>query len=1136
METTTTPNRPHLLLRSRRPVGLPPASLTLLVLFAWLAQAPPATVAEQPETDARQPVGSPTAGEDFFERHIRPLFDRHCISCHGEEAAGGLKLDSRRGVLVGGDSGPAVVPGEVDESLLLAVLRHDGELRMPPDEKLSRRQIEQLRDWVRQGAPWPEVVATRAVDAETHWAFQPVRRLPLPTVPAGVSIETPLDAFIVARASQAGLEPSPPADARTLIRRATYAVTGLPPTADAVRRFIDDADPAAYERLVDRLLASPQFGEQSARTWLDVARYSDTKGYVYAREERFWTHAWAYRDWVVGAFNSDLPYDRFLMLQLAADQVESATRDDLAAMGLLTLGRRFLGVKQDIIDDQIDVVTRGMLGLTVSCARCHNHKYDPIPTADYYSLYGVFDNSIQRRLPLAQPDDEQGDFWQPLAEHQRAFDEQLDAARASASQRARQRVAEYLQAQLELENYPGEGFGQIFQPTDLMPAVVHRWEAYLRRAARRRDPVFVPWHALGELGEDDFAAAAARLVRHWVQQADGTIHPLVLEAFATPPQSFDEVITRYAQLLGTIDQQWQQRLAKASEQGQSPPEALEDPAAERLRRVLYADDSPCHVPDQSLVHLEMLFDTDTTRRLWKLQGEVDRYIINHPLAVPFALTLADRSWTVEPRILRRGNAADPGAEVPRQFLELLSPADRQPFAHGSGRRELAHAIANSDNPLTARVMVNRVWKQLMGRGLVETPSDFGLRAPPPSNPELLDWLAAELVQGGWKLKPLYRTILLSATFRQASTISPDNEAHILAQSEDPENRLLWRMNPRRLSFEQLRDSILAVSGQLDLTVGGRPQPLFESPSTPRRTLYGLVDRQFLPSTLRVFDFANPDLHIPQRSETTVPQQALFFMNHPLVLDQTRQLASQLGDSADADTSIRQLFTRVLQRQPTSDEVAEAGQLLSAVQAASTASDSAASEAWHYGFGELDPMTEQVTSFTELPHFTGDAWQGGPQLPDPKLGWVRLTAEGGHPGNDLRHAAIRRWVAPESMTVTIHSRLVHDAEPGDGVRAHIVAAPGGILASEAVHQQSAELEVEGWAVQGGQTIDFIVDIREVLNSDQFLWEIEIERQDARPSAVHTWHSRKDFTPAAAALTPWQQLAQVMFWTNEFMFVD
>ncbi|MCA9067625.1 MAG: DUF1553 domain-containing protein, partial [Planctomycetaceae bacterium] len=422
-----------------------------------------------------------------------------------------------------------------------------------------------------------------------------------------------------------------------------------------------------------------------------------------------------------------------------------------------------------------------------------------------------------------------------------------------------------------------------------------------------------------------------------------------------------------------------------------------------------------------------------------------------------------------------------------------------------------------------------------GEGLVPTTSDFGLRAKPPSHPELLDWLARTFVEEGWSLKKLHRHILLSATFRQSSGGPTDPQIKSKAIQRDPNNRLLWRMNSHRLSFEEIRDSLLASSGKLNRDLGGKPVKLLSSPFSTRRTLYGLVDRQFFPSTFRVFDVANPDLHIAERSETTVPQQSLFFMNHPLILSRARELAELIGD-APAESAIQSLFTRILQREPTPEELADARAFLNQVSPQTSTVPPVTAKDWQYGYGLYDESKQQVTGFEKLPHFTGAAWQGGPKWPDAKLGWVQLTAEGGHPGNNRDHAAVRRWVAPRDLVIQIRSKLTHEAAPGDGIRAFISSSSARQLQTAKIHQQTVNLDVDSLTLKAGDTVDFVVDIDKVLNSDQYLWSVEITEVSETNKAT-VWNSKTDFPKAETQkLTALEQLTQVLLCSNEFLFVD
>ncbi len=1065
---------------------------------------------------------------DAFEKEVRPLLVENCRKCHGaEKQKGGLRVDSRKALVDGGESGPAVVPGRPDKSLLIDAVRHQGELRMPPNGTLLEGQVAALERWVAAGAPWPAEapVVERGDEARRrHWAFQPVRDAPLPPVRRADWCRTPIDDFVLARLEAAGLGPSPPADRRTLIRRASYDLTGLPPSPEEVDAFVADRDPDAFARVVDRLLASPHHGEQWARHWLDVARYSDTKGYVYAREERFFVQAPAYRDWVVKAFNDDMPYDRFLLLQVAADRIAPGDRPALAAMGFLTLGRRFLGVTRDIIDDRIDVLTRGTMGLTVGCARCHDHKFDPIPTSDYYSLYGVFQNCTERMEAVGEPADASGAFRKELDRRREALRAGLASSRAEASGRVRERVADYLMAQRDLQAFPQEGFDVVVGKADLVPAFVRRWQAYLAAAAKGDDPVFRAWRRFVALRDDEFAGRAAEVSRD-LQKTPG-LNPLVARAFAEPPATIRQVAERYGKLLAEVD-----RRARGRD------EAVPDADSDALRQILYGPRSPCTVPDEGIVDIEWFFDTDTIVAMWKLQGEVDRWLIGSPAAPPYAVALVDREEAREPRVFRRGDPASPGDEVTRHFLSAIAGPDPKPFTVGSGRLELARAIVDRGNPLTARVWVNRVWMHHFGAGLVRTPSDFGLRAEPPSHPELLDWLANRLIKEGWSTKALHRMILLSAAYQQRSDAPADARKREQALGVDPANRLLWRMNPHRLTFEEARDTALTASGELDRRVGGRATELFPGGETNvRRTLYGLVDRQFLSGVLRIFDFANPDLHIPSRSETTVPQQALFALNHPFLAGRAKVMAGRVRDSRPEE-AVRLLYRAAYQREPTSAQVRAGLAFLDLAGDEPESTPSPETLAWSYGFGAIDPCNSRVTGFRPLPHFNGSAWGGGPKWPDPELGWIQLTAQGGHAGNDLQHAAIRRWTAARDTTVSITSTASHEEAPGDGIRCWIVSSRDGVLKSAAIHRAKARLDVGPIEVEAGDTIDFVVDFRDGLNSDVYLWAPQIREVEPSRGARANWDAARDFIgPAAPRLTPIEQLAQVILMANELLFVD
>jgi hypothetical protein len=1085
---------------------------------------------------------------DFFEKAVRPVLVARCTGCHGDAKQwGGLRLDTAGGLRAGGETGAVVVPGDPESSRMIGAVRRQGDLEMPPDEPLPADEVAVLVHWVRAGAVWPDGGPPRPSlqeAAERHWAFQPPQPVEPPATTSPERVRNPVDRFIQHRLAEAGLEPALEADRRTLIRRLSYDLTGLPPSPEEVEAFAADPAADAYEQLVERYLRSPHYGEQQARHWLDVARYADTKGYVYAREERTWVHASTYRDWVIRAFDEGMPYDRFLTLQIAADQLAADAPAASAAMGFLTLGRRFLGVTHDVIDDRIDVVTRTTMGLTVACARCHDHKYDPIPTADYYALYGVFMNTTEELIPTGTPGpaasaDAVAEFEKGRVERETKLRDETAARRGEAAARVRSRIGDYLVAQTELERYPEEGFDQLLQDDDVIPAYVRRFSEFLSQPARRTDPVFAAWAALAALPPEEFAAGSGPVVAG-LESGGVSLNPRVAAALEPPPRSMREAAQRYGDALAAVEAEWRAAVAAAAGAGMPPPAGLADPAAEQLRHVLYGDRSPCLVPDEPIVSTEGFYSTKVCEELWKLQGELDRWLIQQPLAPPYALRLVDRSSLRTARIFRRGDPKLRGAEVPRRFLSVVAGPDAAPFASGSGRAELARAIVDPSNPLTARVWVNRLWQHHFGRGLVDTPSDFGVRAAPPSHPELLDWLARELVSGGWSTRHVQRLILTSSTYRQRSDAARDAAVAARAAEVDPDNRLLWRMRPRRLTFEEFRDTMLATAGRLDTAAGGRAADMFagDGMGNRRRSIYGLIDRQFLPAVLRAYDAANPDLHVPRRSETIVPQQALFALNHPFVAGHARAVAARAVPEGTApDDAVRGLYRAVYQREPSPAEHDLARAFLAAPTAGPETAVRSESLAWRYGYGPWDEAAARLGSFTPLPHFTGTAWQGAEEWPGGGLGWAQLTAAGGHPGDDLAHAVVRRWVAPHAGTFAVTSTFVHEESPGDGVRCHVLCSRGGRLATATVHDRKAQIDLGPLPLEAGDTIDFVVDVGGTLNSDQHLWAPVVRDCSPVEGRPREWDAARDFTgPPPALLSRVEQLAQVLLVSNETFFVD
>ena len=739
-------------------------------------------------------------------------------------------------------------------------------------------------------AQTPELSTARQV--RDHWAFKEISYPLPPEVKNEAWPQNPVDRFVLFKLEGRGWKPSARADKRTLIRRAYQDLTGLMPAFVEVQRFVADQSPDAWANLISRLLESPHYGERWGRHWLDVARYADNKGYVGVGVDRRYPYSYTYRDYVVRSFNEDLPFNRFIVEQLAADHLELGNdKRPLAALGFLTLGRRFLNREDDIIDDRIDVVTRGFMGLSVSCARCHDHKYDPVPTADYYSLHGVFSSSTEpAELPLIGGEVDPSENAAFVKEKKRKEEEITRLIRDTYSEeraKLRRRGGEYMLAVHEHESGKSTRAEAVQMATKsgLNLIVLINWKKAMTQWRAESHPVFLGWFDL-----------------------KGEGNPLVPRVPTRKGQS--EV---YSKLFAEAEKRWDLMRKKKPN-----AKALPDTNWEAIRQIVMGSDTPATVP-MTLAESDsnsLLFGI--RNRLKNMRSKIGKLESTHPGAPPRAHVLKDKAKPVEPYVYKRGSSGNRGAKVPRQFLEHFS-VDRKPFKKGSGRLELARAIADPKNPLTARVIVNRVWAHHFGRGLVLTPSDFGLRANKPSHPRLLDWLANEFVVKGWSLKELHRVIMLSSTYQQ---LSNDRLEHLQI---DPENELLWKMNRQRLAFEALRDGLLQSSGQLDRRIGGKPVDITKHPTTPRRTLYGFIDRQNLPSLFRTFDFANPDAHCPRRYRNTVPLQALYLMNSAFVLDQARKLTRRSGfaDVTEFRSKLDFLFRSIFQRDPSQVEIREA---------------------------------------------------------------------------------------------------------------------------------------------------------------------------------------------------------------------
>jgi hypothetical protein len=957
-----------------------------------------------------------------FEAHVRPILKAHCFDCHGAEDEPKGKLDLRlvRLMKLGGESGAAMEPGKPEASLLLQRIKA-GE--MPPGQvKVSAREIAVLEKWIAGGAktareePAELGKGLGITDEErSFWAFRPVKRpvVPISNFKSQISdlksetsnlkseisnlnseVRTPVDAFVLAKLQERGLSLGSNADKETLIKRATFDLIGLPPSREEVDEFVNDHEPDAYERLLDRLLASPHFGERWGRHWLDAAGYADSDGYSNADTDRPW--AYKYRDWVIRALNDDKPIDEFIVEQLAGDEflngkfanLSPTDIDRLTATGFLRMvsdGTGDSGVNQDearnaVVADTLKMVGSSLLGLTVGCAQCHDHRYDPISQADYYRLRAIFEPALnwkrwQGRLKTLYTD----------ADRAAAAAIEADVAKVAAEKNSKQ--TEYMAKALELE-----------------------------------------------------------LAKH-PEELRGKLR----DAYNTP---------------GDKRSPEQQQLLK------------ERPSVNISPGVLYQ-----YLPKEA----DELKAFDTRMGEMRSKKPVEEFLF----------CLAEEDGEPPPtHIFHRGDHRQPKEAVTAAMLEIATPPGQRvefPINDGSinstGRRlAFAKHLVSGRDPLLPRVLANRLWLHHFGRGLVNTPGDFGQLGERPTHPELLDWLASELGMGNSEVrkdnnippsalrippsfKRLHRLLMTSTTYRQSAARRAELEA------VDPSNQLFGRMSVRRLDAEVLRDRVLASSGSLAQTMFGKPVPVAEDfvgqivvNDASRRSVYVQQKRSKPETLMRAFDAPVMECNCDKRPSSTVATQSLMLMNNEFVLKQATLLAERVRREAAFAAPLSAEFDAALLPPRPSD-------------------------LWQIGYGEFDDSTKRTRSFAKFPHWTGSQWQGGASMPDPQIGWAFLHAAGGHTGNDQQHAPIRRWTAPLAGMVSISGSLHHPSENGDGVRSRIVSSHGGLAGEWIAEHKAVDVNVAAIEVQPGDTLDFITDCRESVTSDSFAWSITIKLKTA-----------------------------------------
>ncbi|MEI7460548.1 MAG: PSD1 and planctomycete cytochrome C domain-containing protein [Pirellula sp.] len=887
--------------------------IVAILSAAMISNAQESKDEEQKKSERRQEAS--LRDVEFFEKNVRPLLAKHCYECHsGEERNGGLRLDFRETTQKGGDSGSPLAPGNPDASLLIKAVRYNNQdLQMPPKGPLAASEVAILEEWIASGAHDPRTMTNtegqpmaspKGMSIESgrqFWSLLPIANPKPPSNKTSEWAKTPIDQFILDRLERENLQPAPTADRASLIRRVTLDLTGIPPTADEIEAFTTCESPNAYAELIDRLLASPQYGVHWGRHWLDVARYADSNG---LDENIAFGNAWRYRDYVIQCFNADKPIDQFFVENIAGDLVPDSSLESITGTGFLVLGAKVLAepdrekLVMDTIDEQLDTIGKAFMGMTMGCARCHDHKFDPIKQVDYYALAAIFKSTktfgdtnfgaIKHWHEISFADQVERESLKKvnaeIAKHQAA----LSAFKSSAFNKLRTQVrgqaADYLVAATKIApDMTLQDVAAIAEPMGLHPRVLFQCRRQL--SFQTEHPLFLKWH---ELLKANDASQMGEYYRDLFQRTEA--------AFAD---------------------------AKKKDPA---TKKLDDPELEMARAELYNLTGFLAIPPKP----EFAFDEETLKEIGRLATEAR-------LAESFAPDESAVMGVNDGQVLTglpihiRGSHRNLGDVVPRDFPEVMRPPHESPILSRkqSGRLEFARWLTSPNHPLTARVFVNRVWRWHFGKGLVETTENFGALGDRPSHPELLDYLARSFVESGWSMKELHRLILRSSTFQ----MSVHNEASETASMVDPENRLLWRFHPQRMTAEQIRDSILLVCGQLDLRMDGKSVPLrnrqfvFDHTSIDNTRYDSLRRAAFLPvirnnvyTWFEQFDFPDPTMPTGSRNTTTVAPQALLLMNSELVINAAKRLTSQVCSSVSSPKErIELLYREVYGRKASAPE-------------------------------------------------------------------------------------------------------------------------------------------------------------------------------------------------------------------------
>lgn len=1083
---------------------------------------------------------------DFFEKKIRPVLAQNCYKCHSkdsEKVKGGLLLDNAANTQKGGDSGPAVVPKNIEQSILYKSITYkDKDLQMPPAGKLSDSIIKDFETWIKMGAPDPRSSTIQSASGKldevvkNHWAYQPIQKpsIPVNRVKWG---NNEIDAFILKKQIENKLLPSIEADKKTLIRRVYYDLIGLPPTLKEVEDFVNDKSSNAYEKIVDRLLSSKLYGERWGRYWLDSARYSDTAGSVNRNREDRFTYAYTYRDYVINSFNEDKPFNRFIIEQIAADKIADVKKENLAALGFITLGKDSSNMN-DVIDDRIDVITKTFMATTAVCARCHDHKFDPVSTKDYYALHGIFNSSfvpLDSDKPLLRPIEENEaykDYLLKKEKIQKNVEDFIDKSYAEAFLDFTTNTTKFLYGAYALNSIAQSNRTDYVRDNKLNSRMIQRWTQAIKvtmtisnrsktkgkpASAKLEHPAFLLYAKMFEVPEKDFSSKFKSVLEEYTED----VNPFLLSKIkSTSINKMQDLAAIYG------------RAVNESRAFYNNTNII---GAKDFYEAIFKNNGPLDISRDNFQRYYA--DNGKTMRydnqLRDERGKITENDIQHPASPAKAMAIFDKEKPSNSYVFIKGEPTSRGPIVERRFFSFLDYVNPENFKNGSGRLELAEAIANPKNPLTARVIVNRVWQKHFDEGFVKTPDDFGTQSEKPVNIELINYLAARFMEEGWSLKKLHRLILNSSTYKQSSL--DDGKKSFI----DPYNKYMWRMNISRLDFESLRDTILYVGGNLNLEPLKQPKDLFTLDGdsfSNHRSVYGMVNRSRLPESLTTFDFATPEMTTGKRFKTTVPKQALFLMNNALVVAQARNVITRedFTKIIAEDHKIEMLYDIFYQRKPSDLEKKIAIDYITSAKM-DDMSDVKKEYNWKYGF--RTSSGKALGNFIEFNNFNKNSYGSSNAV----LKNLEINSTGGKLPM-LSVYPIRQWKSPRSGEFSISVDSSVKAGPKEPVNYSIIVYKNDRvikfinITNAALHK----IEIPSIINTANDKLEFAI-VNNIKKDLDYSMNINIiEKRDENSLSPVTWNSVSDFRGPIRKidreLDAWERFAHILLMSNEMVFIN